>query len=485
VTTPDYKGTSVLVVDDSPDILELVDLNFAADFRLFTAASGAEALVILEREPVVVLVTDQRMPDVTGLELIQAARARRPELAPILLTGYSDQSVMAEAINVGGIRRFIPKPFVPEVLREAIRQAIETHHFTSHYHRLHAENARLVEELRDANERLATQNRYLQERAIDGAGFGNIIGTSPAIRKAIEQARRVVDTDATVLLEGPTGSGKELFARALHHEGRRHDKLFVAVNCGTMNDDLLASTLFGHRKGAFTGAVSEQTGLFELADGGTLFLDEIGETSPAMQVHMLRVLQEGEIMPLGARRPVFVDVRVIAATNRDLREHVRRGTFRLDLLHRLRVFPIEIPALAVRRGDIPALAEHLLARLNTKLKKPVTGFAPQAMQALERYDYEGNVRELANLIERALILCPPGEAITEDDLFERMPTASEGGSALRDAVSCFEQKLIRDAIAACDGNKTRAAQRLGITYRGLTMKMQRYGMTGTGERAAG
>ena len=488
MTTPDYGGTCVLVVDDDPDILEFVDLNFARDFRLFTAQCATEALVIVEREPVVILVTDQRMPDMTGLELIRAARARRPDLTPILLTGYSDQTVMADAINVGGIRRFIPKPFVPEELREAIRQAIEAHHFASHYHRLHAENARLVEDLRIANERLASENRYLQERAIDGAGFGSIVGTSPAIRRSIEQARRVLDTDATVLLEGPTGSGKELFARALHHEGRRHDKLFVAVNCGTMNDELLASTLFGHRKGAFTGAVNEQTGLFELAHGGTLFLDEIGETSPAMQVHLLRVLQEGEIMPLGARRPVYVDVRVIAATTRDLREGVHRGTFRVDLLHRLRVFPIEIPSRAVRRGDIPALAEHLLARLNTKLKKPVTGFTPLAIEALERYDYEGNVRELANLIERALILCPAGETITEDDLFERMPAAPTGSasaSPLRDAVARFEQELIRDAIAACGGNKTRAAQRLGITYRGLTMKMQRYGMGGAGERAAG
>jgi two-component system response regulator HupR/HoxA len=488
MTTPDYQGTCVLVVDDDPDILELVDLNFAADFRLFTAASTAEALAIVEREPIVVLVTDQRMPHLTGLELIRAARARRPDLTPILLTGYTDQAVMAEAINVGGIRRFIAKPFVLEEVREAIRHAIETHHLARHYHRLHAENARLVEDLRVANERLASENRYLQERAIDGAGFGRIIGESPAIRQAIERARRVLDTDATVLLEGPTGSGKELFARALHHEGRRRDKLFVAVNCGTMNDELLASTLFGHRKGAFTGAVSEQTGLFELAHGGTLFLDEIGETSPAMQVHLLRVLQEGEIMPLGARRPLYVDARVIAATNRDLREGVQRGSFRIDLLHRLRVFPIEIPSLAVRREDIPALAEHLLVRLNTKLKKPVTGFTPQAMEALQRYDYEGNVRELANLIERALILCPAGEAITEDDLFERLPGApagSAGGSPLRDAVCRFEQDLIRDAIAACGGNKTRAAQRLGITYRGLMMKMQRYGMTGAGERATG
>jgi len=304
----------------------------------------------------------------------------------------------------------------------------------------------------------------------------------------IAQARRVLETDTTVLLEGPTGSGKELFARALHNEGPRRAKLFVAINCGTMNEELLASTLFGHRKGSFTGAAGDQKGLFELAHGGTLFLDEIGETSPAMQVHLLRVLQEGEIMSLGARAPVHVDVRVIAATNRDLREAVRRGTFRTDLLHRLRVFPIRLPALAERRDDIPALAEHLLVRLNIKLQKPITGFTPGAMSALVAYDYEGNVRELANLIERALILCPPGEAITEDDLFERLPIGPApcaNDSSLREGVCRFEQEQIQEAIAACGGNKTHAAQRLGITYRGLLMKMQRYGMTGTGDRAAG
>jgi two-component system response regulator HupR/HoxA len=469
----------VLVVDDEPDILEIADLNFATDFRLFTATNGAAALAILEREPIVVLVTDQRMPGMSGLELIRQARARRPDLIPILFTGYTDQAIMAEAINVGGIRRYIAKPFVPEELRDAVRQAVEAHHLTAHNETLHLENARLVEELRVANERLANENRYLQQQASDGMGFDAVIGQSAAMQVAVAQGRRVLETDTTVLLEGPTGSGKELFARALHSEGPRRAKLFVAVNCGTMNEELLASTLFGHRKGAFTGAVHDQKGLFELAHGGTLFLDEVGETSPSMQVHLLRVLQEGEIMPLGARASVHVDARVIAATNRDLREGVRRGTFRTDLLHRLRVFPIRLPSLAERREDIAPLAQHLLVRLNARLQKPVAGFTPGAMSALAAYDYEGNVRELANLIERALILCPRGEAITEDDLFERIPIVtgpSPSGSSLRDGVCRFEQEQIRDAIAACGGNKTHAAQLLGLTYRGLIMKMHRYGM---------
>jgi two-component system response regulator HupR/HoxA len=481
----EYRNTSVLVVDDERDVLEIAQITCTEQCRLFTASNGTEALAVVEREPIVVLVTDQRMPGMTGLELIRAARARRPDLIPILFTGYREQDILAEAINVGGIRRFIRKPFDPHELREAIQQAVEAYHLADRNDRLNAENARLVEELRVANERLESENRYLQEQAIDGAGFARIIGDSAIMRKVVACARRVVDTDTTVLLEGPTGSGKELFARALHHEGRRRDKLFVPVNCGTMNEALLASTLFGHRKGAFTGATADLPGLFELAHRGTLFLDEIGETSPAMQVHLLRVLQEGEIMPLGARRAIYVDVRIIAATNRDLRERVRGGTFRADLLHRLRVFPIDIPALATRREDIPALAEHLLVRLNKKLKKTVTGFTPGAIEALKRQTYEGNVRELANLIERALILCPAGEAISEDDLFEPFPSAPSAQASpttLRDAVWLFEQDQIREAIAACGGNKTHAAQRLGLTYRGLLMKMQRYGMAGAGER---
>jgi two-component system response regulator HupR/HoxA len=485
-----HNRQPVLVVDDEPDILEIVRLDFARHFDLHTAGTGSEALAILDRVPIAALVTDQRMPGMSGLELIRLARARWPDVMCIMLTGHTDPATMAEAINLGMVHRYVSKPFPPRDLRDVIRAALDTRELLARNERLSTENFRLVEELRAANERLDVENRYLKAEVAPHTGFPAIVGASEAIAHVVEQARRVLESPTTVLIEGPTGSGKELVARALHDESPRRDKLFVAVNCGSMSEELLASALFGHRKGSFTGAVTDQKGFFELADGGTLFLDEVGEMSASMQVHLLRALQEREVLPLGARQPVRVDVRVIAASNRDLRAEVQDGRFRRDLLHRLRVFPIRLPSLAERREDIPLLADHLLARLNAKIGRPVAGFSPEAMAALTAHDYEGNVRELANLIERALIMCPPGEPISEDDLFERIPAGPLaapplGAETLREAVSAFERQRILDTIAACGGNKSAAARRLGLTYRGLLMKMQRYGMMPLASRETG
>jgi two-component system response regulator HupR/HoxA len=478
----DLRQYPVLIVDDEPDILEIFDLNYGGDFTILQASNGREALALITARVVAVLVTDQRMPGMTGLELIRRAREVRPDCIPILLTGYTDVRALGEAINLGCIRGFVPKPFDPRELRAMLEQAVEAYHLTRQNSALASENARLVEELARANERLAQENSYLRKRSGDGVGFEAIVGESPAIQRVVARARAVADSPTTVLIEGATGTGKELVARAIHAESPRATRLFVAVNTGAMAEPLLASILFGHRRGSFTGAVSDQKGLFELADGGTLFLDEIGEMSPALQVHLLRVLQEGEIMPVGATRTQRVDVRVIAATNRSLDDEVRRGRFREDLLHRLRVFPLRMPGLAERADDIPLLAAHLLARFAAKLRKRVAGFTPDATAALRAHAYRGNVRELENLIERALILCPPDEAIGVDDLFERIADAPDSGaSSLQADVARFEQERIREVLAECGGNKTHAARRLGMTYRGLLMKMQRYGMTGTGE----
>jgi two-component system response regulator HupR/HoxA len=476
MSTIDYRAFPVLVVDDEPDVLEVIALNYEREFDVRTAQSGVEALAAIERDPIAVLVTDQRMPGMTGIEVIARARALRPVIVPMILTGYTDVEALVAAINLNGIRRYIAKPFQPQELREAIRQAIESCHLERENARLAADNARLVSDLARANERLAQENRFFKEREASASGFEAIVGESPALRRVLALAARVADSPTTVLLEGPTGSGKELIARAIHYGGLRRDKVFAPVNTAAVTETLLASMLFGHRRGAFTGAVSDQRGVFEVADGGTVFLDEIGETSAAFQLHLLRVLQEGEIAPVGGTRTVRVDVRVIAATNRNLEAAVRAGHFREDLFHRLNVFPLRVPSLSERPEDVPMLAEHLLARACRRLQKHVAGFAPETLEALRCHTYRGNVRELENLIERAAILCEPGEVIGPEHLPEPCGGVADGGTTLQDEVLRFERERIRDALAEHGGNKTHAAKRLGLTYRGLLMKMQRLGL---------
>src|SRR5262245_1416069 len=394
----DYKAYPLLFVDDEPDIIETFRFSYEDEFAILSATTGSEALALVAREPVAVLVADQRMPEMPGIDVIRRALDLRPELIPIILTGYTDVDALVSALNLGRIYRYIPKPWDHRELQMTLRQAIEAFHLARENARLAAENARLVTELQRSNERLSHENRYLRDRQTDDAGFGAIVGTSEPLKRVVGTARRVLDSPTTVLLEGPTGTGKELFAKAIHCEGARRDRLFVAVNCGALSETLLTSELFGHRKGAFTGAVADKKGLFETADGGTLFLDEIAETSAAVQVHLLRALQEGEIRPVGATRPVRVDVRVIAATNRDLAAEVERGPVRDALYFRLSVFRIRLPSLNERPGDIPLLVEHFLAKYGRILKRAVPPVAPDALAALTRHRFRGNVRELENMI---------------------------------------------------------------------------------------
>jgi two-component system response regulator HupR/HoxA len=481
----DYKTYPILFVDDEQPLIETLRLNYERDFTVLAATGGSQALAVVASQPVAVLVADQRMPEMSGLEVIKRALDLKPDLIPIILTGYTDVETLVGAINLGRIYRYIPKPFDSRELRMALESAIETFHLVRENVRLAQDNLRLLQDLQAANERLAIENGYFRKREADESGFRAILGRSQAIQHVIALARRVLATPTTVLLEGPTGTGKELMARAIHHEGSRRDKLFVPQNCGAVSETLLASELFGHRRGSFTGAVADKKGLFEIADGGTLFLDEIAETSPAVQVHLLRVLQEGEVKPVGAARPMQVDVRVIVATNRDLAAEVQSGRFREDLYFRLNVFRICMPALRERREDIPVLAEHFLQKHSRALGRRVTAITPEALDALTRLDFPGNIRELDHMIERAVLLCDPGGCITEAELFDDSHEANgarpEGAPiSLQDDVTRFECERIRLAIERCDGNRTHAARELGLTYRGLLKKMQRYGLLAAG-----
>jgi two-component system response regulator HupR/HoxA len=466
----DYRAYPILVVDDEPEILRTFEFNYRNDFTILTAGDTESALARLREHDVALVLADQRMPGRSGVELLTEARALRPEALRMILTGYTDMETLVRGVNEGEIFRYVTKPWDSADLRTIIREALAL---------FAAGRARQQD-----HERVLEENRYLKRRDHEAIGAHGLLGTSPAMKRVFGLIARVQDAPTAILVQGETGTGKELVARAIHVGGAYRDRLFVAQNCGALTESLLESELFGHRRGAFTGATADKKGLFELADRGTLFLDEVSETTPGFQVKLLRVLEEGEIRPVGDVRVRHVEVRVIAATNRDLAAEVAAGRFRADLYYRLNVFPIVLPPLRERRDDVPLLAAHFVARHAERLRRTVGGVTPEALALLAAYDFPGNVRELENEMERAVLLCDDGEAITPDLLSERIvlhaPAAgtSNGTSAatLAGMVAEFERTRIVEQLATCNGNKSEAARRFGLTYRGLLAKMQRLGL---------
>lgn len=456
------KRHKLLIVDDEKEILRSLTLTFTENYEVFTASSGAEALEIIKQQDIALIITDQRMPQMTGVELLEKVIQINPRIIRIILTGYTDTAALIQAINQGHIYQYITKPWERQELRLIVQRALETYE-------LEIENRRLLKELQAANERLRVENAFLKTEVNKEWQCAEIVGSSPTMQHVFERVHRVIGSSVTVLLTGETGTGKTLLACYIHSHGPRKDRLFIEQSCGTLPETLLESELFGHKRGAFTGAIQDRKGLFEVADGGTLFLDEISEMSPLLQIKLLQVLQDGRFRRVGDSEYRQVDVRIIAATNKDLQAEIQQGRFRQDLYYRINIFPIHLPPLRERTEDIPLLAEHCLKKQQRKLKIPMNGFSEEALQALCDYGYPGNVRELENLIERALILSN-GDRI---ELGEWLPVSIINAGSLS-RLEKIEQSEIQRLLKLHEGNLTLVANAMGISRTTLWRRMKDY-----------
>jgi Nif-specific regulatory protein len=489
----DLQQFPVLVVDDEVDNLDAFRFNFKRVFQIHTASGGEEALEILAATNIAVIVTDQRMPKMSGLELLRAARPIRPDAVGIILTAYTDVDVLIEAINLGQIYRYVTKPWDAKEVKGILSQAIERHH--------------LLRENRHLSEQLRQYTGYLNKELHGQFDFGAIIGESVALRDVLDKVEQVAPTASTVLLRGETGTGKELVAHAIHINSPRESGPFVRVNCAALAPGVLESELFGHEKGAFTGAIARRPGRFELADGGTRFLDEDGDLPMEVQIKLLRTLQEREFERVGGSETIKVDVRVVSATNRDLETMIREGKFREDLYYRLNVFPIMLPPLRERVEDIPRLVEHFLSKFARSAGKNVRAFSPEALAHLQSYAWPGNVRELENAVERAVIVARGQEIVPADLEFARRPgtapptpqpstasaSSSSGGRPLAARLLEEEKREIMLAIDKCGGNIAGAARSLGINRSTLYYRLRKHDLEhllptkvlGPGEENAG
>ncbi len=476
------KLPSLLIVDDEIRGLESLERILEDEFVIWKAGSAEEATAILEREWVEIILCDQRMPGVTGVEFLTQVREQWPDVIRMILSGYTDADEIIQGINEAGIYQYITKPWHPDSLLLTLKNA-------ANLVTLQRQNELLNVELKRTPDVLKKKVERKQSRLQNTFQCGDGVVRSPGspMEQVCEKVGRVAPYDITVLLTGESGTGKELCARALHYNSDRRDKPFVVENCAALPDELLESELFGFKRGAFTGAVEDRAGLFERADGGTIFLDEIGEVSSAFQVKLLRVLQEGDVRPLGSGRRRKVDVRVVAATNKDLESEVRSGRFREDLYYRLSAMTIYLPPLRDRKQDIPLLAKVLLQTAINKLGKDSSGFTPEAVACMARYHWPGNVREMQNEIQQMLVMSDEdglGAELLSARILQAMPDDEQGDpmlwdqqeGPLKERIELIEARILRETLIRHRWNKTQAARELGLSRVGLRSKLERYGL---------
>jgi two-component system response regulator PilR (NtrC family) len=458
-------AAKILIVDDERSLREFLEIFLRKEgYDISVASNGRDAIDQLERGATFDLVlTDLMMPQVDGLGVLEAVKDRAPDTQVLMMTAFATTDTAIDAMKKGAFD-YVQKPFKVDEIKVVIEKALD-------------------------QRRLLEENRQLRAQVHKQYSFHNIIGRSPRMQQVFELVRRVADTRTSVLITGESGTGKELVARAIHHGSRRQDFPMVAVNCGAIPENLMESELFGHTKGSFTGAHATKVGMFSAANQGTIFLDEVGELPMHLQVKLLRVLQERSIRPVGAVAEEPVDVRVIAATNQDLEEAIRAGRFREDLYYRLNVIRLEIPPLRERREDIALIARHFLKRFATEMDRTIEDFSPEATELLLAYDFPGNVRELENIVERAVTF-ETSRAVTPESL---PPSVASGGTRLRGLTSELtvppegmdlegllaelERGVLIQALERTGGNRTEAAKLLRISFRSLRYKLDKYDIT--------
>jgi DNA-binding NtrC family response regulator len=438
------RKNRILVVDDAPTALDILERNLSSrGYLVLTASNVADAVKVLETSPVDLVITDYKMPKISGLDLIRHVRENCFDTEVIMITGYASVKGAVEAVKMGA-EEYLPKPFTDEELFAAVERAL---------------NKRELKTMVKGRKPRVSPNSY------------GIIGESPAVRNMLAQIEKAAASSATVLVLGESGTGKELVARAIHYSSKRASAPFVPVNCGAIPEKLLESELFGYVKGAFTGATESRAGFFQTADGGTIFLDEINEMSPAMQVKLLRVLQDKQVCMVGARKTQKIDVRILASSNKDVRALVKKDIFREDLFFRLNVISITVPPLRERRDDIPLLVSHFAAKFAHEMGRPVSSFSDEVVKAFMNYSWPGNIRELENLVQRLTVMTDaPTIEIPDLPSFMRFSALSE--TVPFRSLAEEEASYIRRILASVGGNKSRAAEILGIDRKTLREKIK-------------